>query len=251
MRFYLYIFSLLLSSITFAQSKTTAIIEYKQINNGYFRSHYYCTLFIDGTTTIFLPKYNTTKITEGEETTNEPKEIYPDWEYLKIDHGKQQMYFFSAFGANYFLVKDNYNKLSWIISEEVKTIAGYQCIKATTSFRGVDWIVWFAPEIALPYGPWKLHGLPGLVMEASAGTGSPKWVIEKIEYKRSNVFDKDFKTLVITKNKEAIPLKEFLEKQEEFHENATAERKRLSPDSVITRVPLKGDYEEKYEWDEQ
>ncbi|WP_206619145.1 GLPGLI family protein [Flavobacterium cerinum] len=250
MKLYLYIFSLLLSSFTFAQSKTTAIVEYKQVNNGYFRSHYYCTLFIEGTTTIFLPKYNTTYVTEGEKINNEPKEIYPDWEYLKIDHGKQQICFFGAFSTNFFLIKDDYNKLNWIISEEVKTIGGYQCTKATTNFRGVDWIVWFAPEIALPYGPWKLHGLPGLILEASAGKGSPKWIVEKIEYKNGDIFDKDFKMLVDTKNKEAIPLKEFLEKNKEWSDNVTAKMKQERPDSTIYTAPIRGDYEEKYEWEE-
>ena len=250
MRFYLYIFSLLLSWTVFAQSKVTTTVEYKRYDaNAYFSESYKCVLFIQGATTIYLPKFNTTKVNNNEKDPK-PEIIGADWKYLKIDHGKQQMLFFDAFGANFFLVKGDYNKLNWVISEEVKTIAGYQCIKATTSFRGVDWIVWFAPEIALPYGPWKLHGLPGLIMNASAGTESSKWIIEKIEYKNSDIFDKDFETLVDTKNKEAIPLKEFLEKQEEFHENATAERKRLYPDSVITRVPLKGDHEEKYEWEE-
>ena len=54
----------------------------------------------------------------------------------------------------------------WIVTDSVKTIIGYECIKATTDFKGRQWIAWFAPEIPVSDGPWKLHGLPGLILEA-------------------------------------------------------------------------------------
>ncbi|MDE6810470.1 MAG: GLPGLI family protein, partial [Muribaculaceae bacterium] len=54
----------------------------------------------------------------------------------------------------------------WIVTDSVKTIIGYECIKATTDFKGRQWIAWFAPEIPISDGPWKLHGLPGLILEA-------------------------------------------------------------------------------------
>ena len=56
--------------------------------------------------------------------------------------------------------------LGWNVSGEHRQICGYDCIKATIRFRGLEWTVWFAKEIPLPYGPWKLGGLPGLILEA-------------------------------------------------------------------------------------
>ena len=35
---------------------------------------------------------------------------------------------------------------------------------ATTHFRGREWKVWFSEEIPLSLGPWKLGGLPGLIL---------------------------------------------------------------------------------------
>ncbi|MDE5969645.1 MAG: GLPGLI family protein [Muribaculaceae bacterium] len=55
----------------------------------------------------------------------------------------------------------------WTITDSAKTILGYECFKATTDFKGRHWIAWFTPEIPISDGPWKLHGLPGLILEAN------------------------------------------------------------------------------------
>lgn len=55
---------------------------------------------------------------------------------------------------------------NWEIKQISKEILGYQGQLATCYFRGREWEVWFTPEIPLQEGPWKLFGLPGLVLEA-------------------------------------------------------------------------------------
>lgn len=55
---------------------------------------------------------------------------------------------------------------AWEILKETKTVAGYMCQKARTEFLGRTWVVWFAVELPVSDGPWKLHGLPGLILEA-------------------------------------------------------------------------------------
>ncbi|MFA6334102.1 MAG: GLPGLI family protein [Bacteroidales bacterium] len=58
-------------------------------------------------------------------------------------------------------------QMEWqIAASEIKTILGYECFKATTSFRGRDYEAWFAPSIPIPLGPWKFSGLPGLILKA-------------------------------------------------------------------------------------
>ena len=55
----------------------------------------------------------------------------------------------------------------WTLHEDTMTVLGYLCKRATTHFRGRDWEVYYAPEIQLSRGPWKLWGLPGLIVRAT------------------------------------------------------------------------------------
>ncbi len=54
----------------------------------------------------------------------------------------------------------------WSIQDSIKNCIGYDCVKATAEFKGRKWIAWFSPEIPISDGPWKLCGLPGLILEA-------------------------------------------------------------------------------------
>ena len=55
---------------------------------------------------------------------------------------------------------------NWHISGETREISGYTGIRATAYYLGRNWIVYFTPEIPIDLGPWKLWGLPGLILEA-------------------------------------------------------------------------------------
>ena len=61
---------------------------------------------------------------------------------------------------------------SWKILEGDTLVCEYPCQKAQTNFRGRTWTVWFTPEIPISDGPWKLYGLPGLILQAADVTGS-------------------------------------------------------------------------------
>lgn len=62
--------------------------------------------------------------------------------------------------------EEDWEKPEWEMTDETKEVLGYQCFKATADFRGRRWTAWFAPEIPIQDGPWKLCGLPGLILEA-------------------------------------------------------------------------------------
>ena len=58
-----------------------------------------------------------------------------------------------------------------IVSDTTLNLIGYDCIMAKTSWRGRVWTAWFTPEIPVSNGPWKLHGLPGMILKAEDSTG--------------------------------------------------------------------------------
>ena len=65
---------------------------------------------------------------------------------------------------NAFKYEEPYELPEWEILPETKVILGYNCQKATTSFRGRDYVAWFTPDIPISNGPWKFAGLPGLIL---------------------------------------------------------------------------------------
>ena len=57
-------------------------------------------------------------------------------------------------------------KPEWSINDSICTILNHECVMATTKFRGRYWTVFFTPEIPISEGPWKLCGLPGIILKA-------------------------------------------------------------------------------------
>lgn len=67
---------------------------------------------------------------------------------------------------NNYLIEEPYPVINWKISSDTSTIFNLHCQKATGHFKGRDYVVWFCPDLPFRNGPWKLCGLPGLIVEA-------------------------------------------------------------------------------------
>ena len=62
--------------------------------------------------------------------------------------------------------RDTLNAQQWTMTDSTREVLGYTCQQATADFRGRHWTAWFATDIPVSDGPWKLGGLPGLILEA-------------------------------------------------------------------------------------
>lgn len=65
--------------------------------------------------------------------------------------------------------KPNYN---WSLSADNANVLDYECQNASCNFHGKEWHVLFSEEIPVSAGPWKLGGLPGLIMKAEDEDGT-------------------------------------------------------------------------------
>jgi len=66
---------------------------------------------------------------------------------------------------DYYKYEEPISLFNWIITNETKTISGYNCQKATATFAGRDYVAWFTNEIPIADGPYKFNGLPGLIVK--------------------------------------------------------------------------------------
>jgi GLPGLI family protein len=74
-----------------------------------------------------------------------------------------------------YAVEKPFNNLNWKIDKETRKIANLNCQKATASYMGRDYTAWFTTSLPFQAGPWKLHGLPGLIVSAYDKTGRIKF----------------------------------------------------------------------------
>lgn len=88
-----------------------------------------------------------------------------------------------------YVVTDVWIPIDWKILNERKRIGKFNCRKAKGTFRGRDYTVWFTEEIPVSAGPWKLFGLPGLILEAVDSEGMLKAVAKKIIFPAEKTVD--------------------------------------------------------------
>lgn len=70
-------------------------------------------------------------------------------------------------GMENYKCTENIEIPNWqLVADSTADIIGYHCLLAKTKFKGRTWYAWYAEDIPMQEGPWKLCGLPGMILKA-------------------------------------------------------------------------------------
>lgn len=120
------------------------------------------------------------------------------------DHDSNSLLFeFADLNQRPHYFADTLFPMEWVTTEEHKMIGGIPCLKAVTRFKGRGYTAWYAPTITINDGPWKLGGLPGLILEAY--DDEDNWRMEFISRTDEYDFDASFYESKIQRGVEGFP----------------------------------------------
>ena len=121
--------------------------------------------------------------------------------------GKKTITYNDHIRLKFFDIKDSISSYNWTLHNESKKILNYNCQKATCSFRGRNFTVYFTNELPFSDGPWKFFGLPGLILEVNSddSIATITLIAEKIELKNENIAVEN-----LYKNKKIISIDEYI-----------------------------------------
>ncbi|WP_312391183.1 GLPGLI family protein [Chryseobacterium sp.] len=115
-----------------------------------------------------------------------------------------KIYFFTKLYIEKYKVLDERIQ-KWKILNEKSMIENFQVQKATLDFGGRKWIAWFTTEIPIQDGPYKFHGLPGLILKMEDITKSHLFQLRGIKSLADNFMypeiDKSKKYIEINQKK--------------------------------------------------
>ncbi|WP_438711934.1 GLPGLI family protein [Aquimarina muelleri] len=114
----------------------------------------------------------------GDKTFRYGKQVY-------YDRKKDSMWWSQRFRGNIY-VSEKRPTIKWKLEKETKKIGNFKTYKAVGEFRGRTYTAWYILEVPLPYGPWKLQGLPGLILEAYDEKKEMYLYFKSLEYPTEN-----------------------------------------------------------------
>ncbi len=86
---------------------------------------------------------------------------YPDGEVSSFDKVVPNRYFYT----------EPLPDFGWKLTDDTLTVSGYLCRKAVGKYAGRTWTAWYSEDVAASFGPWKLNGLPGMILRADEKEG--------------------------------------------------------------------------------
>ena len=90
---------------------------------------------------------------------------------LFIGHPEGEVSSFDKVVPNRYFYTEPMPDFAWELADDTLTVSGYLCQKAVGKYGGRTWTAWYSEEVAASFGPWKLRGLPGMILKAEDKDG--------------------------------------------------------------------------------
>ncbi len=101
---------------------------------------------------------------------------------VQMDFGGSLYLEFKQVFEKKFLVQDSMIKIDWKITDEYRTIAGFDCRKAVGRlFDSLYVVAFYTDQIPLPAGPEQFNGLPGAILGLAFPRYYTTWFATKVE----------------------------------------------------------------------
>lgn len=203
--------------------------QYILLTDGY-KSKFYSpkTEYIDSieSTPEGFEKFNTFKRICYEKKQSEHIPRVDGSFYITKSKRDNKMQTYDIASATRFKWEEPIPHIKWVTTDTTMNIAGYECFMATAEVHGRKWTAWFTPEIPVSDGPWKLCGLPGLILQAACDGGQYSFVADGIQQKQNPEY-----RIYGNENWEPVKREEFWQLRRSCLDNPS--RNRASGDNII------------------
>lgn len=206
----LFYFALSIPLFGIAQTTSSSVkIDFDFYINFAQKSHNKSTLYIEDTVQLFEWGNTPTNIKADPESDNFSISLYVGdsiGNYNFTDLKKDSIYSRLIWlKGKIYHVEEKKTNIQWNIMNETKRIASFNCQKAVGEFRGRKYIAWFTTELPIIGAPWKLHGLPGLVLAAHDEENKVQFIFKSISTSKTKIIDDS----ILEEDAERISLSEF------------------------------------------
>lgn len=96
-------------------------------------------------------------------------------------------FIYNSIGGDDYKISDE-RKMNWKILPDTEIIGTFKTQKAETEIYGRKWTAWFTTDVPVQDGPYKFHGLPGLIVKIQDKTESHIFELKGV---RKNVAQTD------------------------------------------------------------
>lgn len=102
--------------------------------------------------------------------TGRPMAVVNDWGItnynLVTNPTGKKLTRYESVGISTYEIEEKFPEINWTLNPATKIIGDYNCQEATATFAGRKYTAWFTSDLPFSAGPWKLQGLPGVILEA-------------------------------------------------------------------------------------